>query len=264
MQPLKFKFSQPDDSCDGTQQSCIRTDDLEFVGDGSHLTYFEMLGNFSFGRYEYEHSVELWCHILSDLGITPSRFSNLHVRVHPSQHKHRRMWDERKLPVQETEDCVWSDGRIGGFCSEVFIGDLEIGNLVNTSGEFTDVGFGWERVVQVVENKSRIDQTSCFESQLHPVVSDHQRTLTVLWENGVEPGNKNRNYICRRLLRRLLRIDSRNSTWVFQEWLEQERTLLEESLKTGRRFWQRHKSKPAKFWWESFGILPEEIKYLSE
>jgi len=69
MQRVKPRFSNPDNTKYGSLQSCIRTNDLELIGDGSHLTYFEMLGNFSFGRGDYEESVELWDSILKDLNI---------------------------------------------------------------------------------------------------------------------------------------------------------------------------------------------------
>src|SRR5580658_9182607 len=60
MQQVKDRFETPDGSKYGSIQSCVRTNDLELVGDGSHLTYFEMIGNFSFGGNDYELSVELW------------------------------------------------------------------------------------------------------------------------------------------------------------------------------------------------------------
>src|SRR5690349_11933129 len=80
MQRLKPRFKEPDRSKYGSRQSCIRTSDLEHVGDRSHLTYFEMVGNFSFGGEDYDVSVELWDRILRELRVPVT-----HVNVHPSR-----------------------------------------------------------------------------------------------------------------------------------------------------------------------------------
>ena len=257
MQPFKKRFGQLGGGRHGSLQSCVRTDDIELVGDGSHLTYFEMVGNFSFGGNDYGSSVDLWHSILGDLRVPVTE-----IRVHPSRLDHQRLWVQRGYCVTPDPSCVWSDGTIGGHCCEVFCGSLEVGNLVNPLGHSVDVGFGWERLHQVVEGKPRVDQTSLFDTRLHPVLSDHCRTVTVLRQNGIEPGNKSRNYVCRRLLRRMLRLLSGNEQFEFSDWLQREREMRERSLKEGRRLWRKYRNKPPGFWWETFGILPEEIDLL--
>lgn len=258
MQRVKRKFSSPDLTKLGTLQSCIRTNDLELVGDGSHLTYFEMLGNFSFGGNDYENSVELWNCIIQDLKLPIT-----HITIHPSRQDHIEMWKKRNYPIILDNSCEWSDGMIGGNCCEVFVKDLEIGNLVNPLGHSTDVGFGWERLIQIVEGKEKVDQTSLFNQNFHPIVKDHIRTLMLLWQNGIHPGSKGRNYVCRRLVRRILPYLA-SETFVFSSWIESEKELLQQKLKTGRRSWKRFKDRSLSFWWETFGILPEEVPLLKE
>ena len=259
MQDFKSLFLRPDGSKLGTVQTCVRTNDIELIGDGSHLSSFRMLGNFSFGGNDYQQSVEMWHLILNDLSVPVS-----HITVHPSQQNHKKLWRQLGYNIRLDEECVWSDGNIGGFCCEVFVGDLEVGNLVNTLGHSTDVGFGLERLQQVVEGKSRVDETSLFDTTLHPVVRDHNKTLDLLFDNGVKPGNKGPNYICRKLLRRLIPYLSGKENFVFGEWLLDEQQRRERCIKQCKNKinTRKYKDKTDLWWWDTLGILPHELMEL--
>ena len=257
MQPHKHRFRQPDGGRLGSLQSCLRTDDIDLVGDGSHLTYFEMLGNFSFGNHDYAESVGLWHSLILDLALPVTS-----VHVHPDRLDHAALWTRLGYTVVPDVDCVWSDGGIGGHCSELYCGSLEVGNLVNPDGGSTDVGFGWERLIQVVERADTVYETSLFRQGVHPVLADHERAITVLRENGVEPGNKGRNYVCRRLLRRMLRLID-GERFAIDDWLESERLSRELKIRQARRMWRKHSAKPPEWWWDTMGIFPEEMSMIA-
>lgn len=258
MQPLKSRFLDPDGGVHGSVQGCLRTDDLDEVGDGRHLTFFEMVGNFSFHGPTYDRSVELWHDLLGRLHVPVS-----HITVHPDRPDHRRLWERRGYRVRPDLECVWSDGAIGGHCTEVYVGELEVGNLVNTLGHSTDVGFGLDRLMQVVEGVSRVDETSLFDRRFCPVGRDHVRALTVLHEQGIAPGPRHREYVVRRILRRLLPLlPPVRPVLPFDGWIEHEVQLRERCLRQGRRLWRRHGHQPVRWWWESCGLLPEEVRLL--
>lgn len=108
-------------------QRCLRTTDLDEVGDPWHLTVFQMLGTWSLGDYDGPQSLEWGYQLLTEgFGIDPRR---LHATVFggdsqvPADEDAERTWLRLGLPVERTvEDNWWSSGRTGpcGPDSEVF------------------------------------------------------------------------------------------------------------------------------------------------
>ena len=115
-----------------TSQKCVRAggkhNDLDNVGyTARHLTFFEMLGNFSFGDYFKEHAIELaWRLTTKDFGLPKER---LWVTVFHEDDHAFDLWkkiaglpDERIVRIA-TSDNFWQMGDTGpcGPCSEIFI-----------------------------------------------------------------------------------------------------------------------------------------------
>jgi len=257
MQPLKDKFLSRNPKM-STLQSCVRTNDIDDVGDGTHLTSFNMLGSFGFQDNSYPTHIELWHNIIQRLCIPIT-----HITYHPNT-TINKLWEKYGYNTIPDESCVWSMNPTDdpSYCSEMFCDDLEVGNLVNTNGNSVDVGFGLERIFMMYENKNRIDETSLFDTSLSPVVRDHVRTISLMKENDIHPGNKGREYVCRRLVRNVIRENVLSYDGI-EDILEKEKISFDKRIREGRKSWKKYQDKDNTFWWESFGILPEEMHLLS-
>ena len=178
-----------------TSQKCVRAggkhNDLENVGyTARHHTFFEMLGNFSFGDYFKDNAIELaWNLITKEYELNPER---LLVTVYHEDEEAISLWkkiaglSDNKIIRISTLDNFWSMGELGpcGPCSEIFYdhgehinggppgskdedGDrcIEIWNLVFMQYEQTkkgrinlpkpsiDTGRGLERIAAVLQGK---------------------------------------------------------------------------------------------------------------
>lgn len=114
-----------------TVQKCLRTTDIESVGDHSHLTFFEMLGNFSFGDYfKREAIVWAWEFLTEWLNISPER---LRITIYLDDDEAYEVWhNEVGVPDNKIfrfgeKSNYWpanaiSEGPNGpcGPCSEIF------------------------------------------------------------------------------------------------------------------------------------------------
>jgi alanyl-tRNA synthetase len=107
-------------------QKCFRTVDIDNIGtDERHCTFFEMLGNFSFGDYFKETAIPLAWELLTEtLGVDPDR---LWITVHVSDDEAQDIWldvpgvDGSRIQRLD-EDNFWQMGDTGpcGPCSELF------------------------------------------------------------------------------------------------------------------------------------------------
>ena len=125
-------------------QKCIRAggkhNDLEEVGtDGRHHTFFEMLGNWSFGDYFKEGALEMsWDLLTNVIGIDPAR---LVVTAHESDDEAAALWKKiaGKDAIRLGKDNWWSAGDTGpcGPCTEIFydFGENVPGGLPGTPDE---------------------------------------------------------------------------------------------------------------------------------
>lgn len=248
-------------------QKCIRTNDIESVGDRHHLTFFEMMGNWSIGDYFKQEAIEFAWEMISEV----FKFDTLQIYATvyggdsklpsiPPDDESRRIW-ESLLPTSrivklDAGSNFWGPaGTSGpcGPCTEIFFDrgksygcgrsncgpDCECGRFLeiwnagvfmqyylHKDGTFTelpfksvDAGAGLDRFAVVLQSVDSVYETDLFnpiveivvsQSNLSPnnrslrIIVDHLRCSTFMIADGICPANLGREYILRRLLRRML------------------------------------------------------------
>ena len=170
-------------------QKCLRTNDIDNIGDSRHLSFFEMLGNFSFGGYSKADAIAWayeFCTSPEHLGLPADR---LYMTVFEDDDEAIELWHAQGVPLDHIsrlgeEDNFWAAGPTGpcGPCSEVYFdqgpefegevpgddGDryLEFWNLVFTQydrqedGSLPDLphrnidtGMGLERIAAIMQHE---------------------------------------------------------------------------------------------------------------
>ena len=223
-------------------QKCVRTGDIDEVGDATHLTFFEMLGNFSFGGYG-RHEAITYAHdfITKELGLKIS-----YVTVYKGEgvvskdDESKSIWKELDSGIEIREDgsdVFWGPTGDNGPCgptTEIYCknangDDVEIWNIVFNEyfcdgsrekldkGEATlkkldilgiDTGMGLERLLAIVQKKKNVYETDLFNNEQNKeerIVADHVKASLFMIGDGVVPSNTGRGYILRRLIRRAVR-----------------------------------------------------------
>ena len=179
-----------------SSQKCIRTNDIENVGvTARHHTFFEMLGNFSFGDYFKRDAIEWAWQLVTNVYHLDRK--NIVISVFDKDTESKKIWEENigiepnKIIKLGEKDNFWSSGLTGpcGPCSELYydfypergmnnidLDDderfIEFYNLVfmqynrNSSGALTDLkyknidtGMGLERMAQILQKKKNNYET---------------------------------------------------------------------------------------------------------
>ncbi|MBU1178879.1 alanine--tRNA ligase [Patescibacteria group bacterium] len=213
-------------------QKCFRTSDIDEVGDETHLTFFEMLGNFSFqGEYFKKEAIEYgYEFITKEMGLKID-----YVTIFEGDEKtevdneSEKIWKELASDIEikkaGREDNFWGPTGDEGPCgptTEIYVNGIEIWNIVfneynrNKEGDYIklskpgiDTGMGLERLVMVMQGKNNIFETDLFASVMEVaensrIAADHLRGAVFLLADGITPSNSGRGYILRRLLRRVV------------------------------------------------------------
>ncbi|HIK28322.1 MAG: alanine--tRNA ligase [Oscillatoriaceae bacterium SKW80] len=171
-----------------TSQKCIRTNDIENVGrTARHHTFFEMLGNFSFGDYFKEQAIAWGWELTTEVFGLPKE--RLVVSVFREDEEAYTIWRDKigicsaRIKRMGEEDNFWASGPTGpcGPCSEIYydfhpeLGDDNInleddtrfiefynlvfmeynrdaeGNLTPLKSKNIDTGMGLERMAQILQ-----------------------------------------------------------------------------------------------------------------
>jgi alanyl-tRNA synthetase len=248
-----------------SSQKCMRAggkhNDLENVGPSiRHQTFFEMLGNFSFGDYFKRDAIAFaWDLLTEGFGLDPDR---LWPTIYLDDDESSQLWQDvagipaRKITRRGAEDNFWAMGDTGpcGPNSEIYwdfypergetanpatdedrffeIWNLVFmqfdqpgdGSLVPLERPGVDTGMGLERMSVVMQGVHSTYDTDLFKPVVqrtqeltghsteqmqrqiasYRVIADHGRAATFLIGDGVLPGNEQRSYVLRRVMRRAM------------------------------------------------------------
>ena len=226
-------------------QKCIRTGDIEEVGDEIHHTFFEMLGNWSLGSYWKKESIEYSVEFLTkELKISKQKISVTCFKGDsdaPKDIESAEIWKKKgieRIKFLPKKDNWWGPaGKIGpcGPDTEMFVNNIEIWNNVfmqyykDINGKYLpakqkniDTGMGVERTIAILNNLKDNYLTECFLPLIKKIeeiskkkyanykkemriIADHIKAAIFVINDGITPSNTEHGYILRRLIRRAIR-----------------------------------------------------------
>jgi len=226
-------------------QKCIRTTDIEEVGDTSHHTFIEMLGNWSLGDYWKKQAIEYSFEFLTKVLRIPKEKISITCfsgdKNAPKDTESAEIWKFlgiNKIKFLGKKDNWWGPaGKTGpcGPCTEMFVNRFEIWNDVfmqynkTKKGKYEplkqkniDTGMGVERTLVVLNDLDDDYMTETFlpiikkieklsgkkykeNEKAMRIIADHIKAAIFIIADGVLPSNTGQGYVLRRLLRRAVR-----------------------------------------------------------
>ena len=164
-------------------QKCIRTNDIENVGDATHLTFFEMLGNFSIGDY-FRKEVIPWAWEM----LTSEKWFNfpkekLYVTYHPDDLETKKCWMDAGVPEDhliKKEDNFWEIGE--GPCGP----DTEV--HFDRGEKFDPEGIGLKLLIEDLPNYRFVEIWNIVFSQFNSEIGKKRSEYKELPSKNIDTG----------------------------------------------------------------------------
>ena len=218
-------------------QSCLRLNDLDEIGDGTHYLVFHMLGLFSFREWSVPKTIDFWMSFLESINLLPH-----HVTIHPDKYNQwKKFYSNYNVDIKEDLECIWNDGSIGGYCTEFYYNNIEIGNIVNTLDTCIDVGFGGERILNL--------------KQLNSVPTKNEillETIQSLLNDNIQLSNNQHGYILKKLITFLIYNQGFLEHEYYQKIYNQQKEKWIFYLSNYNKF--KFKDKTSSWWLDTHGI----------
>jgi len=225
-------------------QKCIRTGDIDEVGNETHHTFFEMLGNWSLGDYWKEKAITDSFEFLTKILEIPK--NKIEVTCFKGDKDAKKdteaakVWENlgvKKIKFLGKKDNWWGPaGKIGpcGPDTEMFVDKIEIwndvfmeykktkqGKYIEAKQKNIDTGMGVERTLAILNGLTdnyltevwkpiieKIERLSGKKYEEYKkemrIIADHIKASIFILSEGITPGNKEHEYVLRRLIRRAI------------------------------------------------------------
>jgi len=226
-------------------QRCIRTRDIEEVGNKTHHTFFEMLGNWSLGDYFKKQSIKMSFEFLTKVLKIPKEKLTVTCfkgdKDAPKDKESAEIWKSlgvNKIKFLGKKENWWGPAGATGPCgpdTEIFVNKFEIWNNVfmqynkdlkanykPLKQKNVDTGMGVERTLTIIKNLNDNYLTEVWQPIIKQIekiskkpykgneremriIADHIKASVFIIADGIIPSNTEQGYVLRRLIRRAIR-----------------------------------------------------------